>query len=158
MTALYSAPVSNPFDADSRLVYADWLEEQGQLANAEYERKFARALQVCDLKAAFDSLAKANGKRRTRILSESDVVDCILSAAQEDGNGYSWDAGTTVANAYRYPAIRTVCVAARRSDGSVKVGIATGNAQKGSSPISPVVPGARRDSTLPDTLSRWANS
>ena len=76
-------------------------------------------------------LSRANGRRRTRLLSLSDIAYAVKCARQK--RTYHTVAGGTVANAYSYPAARTMCVVAIRTDGSIRIGITEGTASKGSS-------------------------
>jgi hypothetical protein len=76
-------------------------------------------------------LASANGRRRVRLL-DLDDLDQVIAEARRDGAGCV--AGATVANAYKYPAVRTAALAARRSDGSVLVRVGVAPAHKGSAP------------------------
>jgi hypothetical protein len=151
--------------------HADWLEEEGldaRLAKLTYEclksgrrppevSLYLFELIAIDPDALEPALSRANGRRRERILTLQQCHACAIGAYRSD-SGWSTIAGEPVANAYGYASSRTCCVAARRKDGKVKIGVATGRASKGSSSITPVVPGVLRNSGTAYYLSLWANS
>jgi hypothetical protein len=106
------------------------------------------------------ALDAANGKRRVRTLAWGDVCEAIREALTET---YAFRAAETVANAYPYPAIRTACYAALRSDGRVALAIGTTYATKGSCPrphtIAHAVTQVRPDSPRVRAIAlRWADS
>jgi hypothetical protein len=106
------------------------------------------ALAACEV-----NLSRANGRRRTRLLSLSHVAYAIKRARQL-GTYYAIG-GDTVANKYGYPSSRTMCLVAIRTDGSVRIGIVEGTANKGSS-ITNQVAGLRSNQS--DELFRqWAD-
>jgi len=101
-----------------------------------------------------DRLEMANGRRRTRVLTIEDVLYTVARAYKD---GWAVTASNCVANSYNYSACRTVCVAGKRRDNKIRVGIRVGNAKKGSSPITPIVPGVRRGSNEEIKIMEWAN-
>jgi hypothetical protein len=106
------------------------------------------------------TLDAANGKRRVRTLVWEEVCGAIAEALTDS---YAFRAAATVANAYQYPAVRTACYAALRSDGGVALAIGTTYATKGSCPrprhIAHVVTQVRPDSPRTRAIAlRWADS
>lgn len=101
-------------------------------------------------------LDAANGKRRTRTLSWDGLLRIVEQALI---HGYFWADLSTVANAYKYPAVRTCCVAARQSSGFIRVEVGVGNAKGSSSPINPVtgLNVCRNNPNLGDILRHWAD-
>jgi len=155
---------SDPSNPGHYLILADYLEERGRgKAAAALRRMVADPTRLLLMlvqprcRNVADQLSRANGSRRVGTIYMDDVIHAIKKASEK---GYCWTAGAVVANAYGYPAVRTCCVAARASDGTIRVGIAQGNAQKGSSPITPVCgAGIRRGSHhLADNLRAWADA
>lgn len=77
-------------------------------------------------------LARANGRRRTRILSRGDVLSVIEIAWTE---GVCCLGSGNVPNNYGYPAVQTTVVAAKNIAGNrLKLATATNNAKRGSAP------------------------
>lgn len=141
VSAMKAAVNQNPLDTVTRLVYADALEEFGNYKESIYQRRFAKRLekpltdkQIEELKA---DLNRANGKRRERTLSLENCIHCAKQALLDEDR-WSYVAGGTVANAYKYRSYQTVCVAAVRSNGTVRIGVAVTSGTKGSSPTTPV--------------------
>lgn len=148
-------------------VLADALQEQNEsMAREEAVAEEGRvryaaeapgriAAAVPDMAAVEAMLDRANGRRRVRCLSLDAVRRCILKAL-DDADGWYAVGGDTVANAYKYPADRTICLCAVRTDGTVRVSVGTGNAKKGSSltnPISGLTIKAR-----PEAFKTWADA
>jgi hypothetical protein len=95
-----------------------------------------------------EALHAANGRRRVRTLSTVDVLHTVCMAAIR--KSYRVDGGGTVANAYRYPAVQTVCTAICRRGGDVVLLVGTNNATRGS---------AKRPASWKDSIHRvWAQS
>jgi hypothetical protein len=110
--------------------------------------------------AIFEALDAANGKRRARTLVWWEVCGVIREALTD---AYAFRAAETVANAYGYPAVRTACYAARRSDGAVALALGTTSATKGSCPrphnIAHAVTQVRPDNPRVRAIAlRWADS
>jgi hypothetical protein len=106
------------------------------------------------------ALNAANGNRRVRTLGLGEVSEAIREALTD---AYAFRAAETVANAYQYPAIRTACYAALRSDYGVALAIGTTHATKGSCPrpgnIAHAVTQVRPDSPRVRAIAlRWADS
>jgi uncharacterized protein (TIGR02996 family) len=139
--AMQAAVNQNPLDTVTRLVYADALEESGSYKESCYQRRFAQRLEkpLTDkqIKQLSLDLDRANGKRRERTLSLENCIHCARSALLDDDR-WSYVAGGTVANAYKYRSYQTVCVAAVRSNGTIRIGVAVTSGTKGSSPTTPV--------------------
>ena len=138
---MQAAVNQNPFDTNTRLVYADALEEAGNYKESIYQRRFAQRLekpltdkQIKQLEA---DLGRANGKRRERTLSLENCINCARRALLDDERWF-YVAGGTVANAYGYRSYQTVCDAAVRSNGTIRIGVAITSGTKGSSPTTPV--------------------
>jgi len=147
-----------PGDRLPLAILADYLAERGYERGAAKLRSLDPIRVVCpDYQAVLTQLASQNGRRRVRILSKAKVRSTILEAARV---GWSCAGGDTVANCYGWRAVRTVCVAGRRANGTVRCGVGVGNAQQGSSPITPVIPGVRlgRGSNATVLIGAWANS
>jgi hypothetical protein len=110
--------------------------------------------------AIFEALDAANGKRRMRTLAWGDVCEAIREALDD---AYAFRAAETVANVYGYPAVRTACYAARRSDFAVALAIGTTSATKGSCPrprnIAHAVTQVRPNGPRVRAIAlRWADS
>jgi len=148
-----------PFDTVTRLVYADALEEAGNWKEACRQRNFAKRLEkpLTDkqIKQLETDLDRVNGKRRERTLSLESCINCARRALLDD-NRWSYVAGGTVANAYSYRSYQTVCVAAVRSNGTVRIGVAVTNGTKGSSPTNPVCGIAKNSDKK--TFRAWADN
>lgn len=153
--ALIAAIESDVTSQSARLLYADWLEEQGRSAEAANWRAHPHwPIREADYERLRSDLAAANGRRRERTLDMSDCVYAAWSAIRLIDGWYACG-GATVANAYNYPAVRTVCVAAVRTDGSVRIGVARANAQKGSSLTTPVT--GLRVNAPAEQFRNWAD-
>lgn len=154
-----SFDLRDPWDYPSRVIYADWLDEQGREDEATYQRRCAEALKVLGRNGALhlrEQLAIANGRRRVRILDFEDclfAIHCCLNSV----DGIWWNAGETVSNAYGHTATRTVFVVVRRTDGGIRWGVAKAGARRGSSPVSKVCPGLRADSSV-EKFREWADA
>lgn len=154
MDALIQAIKENPQDPLAIALYADWLEDNGK--DREIAQTLAYEAIVDTVKDQVErQLVRANGNRRARTLTLDQCLNAGVKALQE---GYAYTAGATVANAYRYPAFRTCCLAARKSNGLVRIAVDYNNARKGCSPITPFVPGFRRGISSPDRIMRWADN
>lgn len=170
--SLRKAVADRPGDALARLVYADWLGERGRDTEAVHQRRVAAVLsgdygqtssaaalevwpQICSTPRHWleAELARANGRRRTRTLNANDLTYCTVRALNS-GDWYARGGGT-VANRYGYPAWQTVCVAAVRSDGRVRVGVGVNRAAKGSS-LTTVVTGLTA-AARPEQFRAWAD-
>jgi len=130
------AIAADPDGYRARLVYADWLEENGEPEEAERERRYGNFLRLVSpksLAAVFAELEKANGKRRVRTLETRHVIDAVLHAAED---GWTYYSGGTVANKYGYPATSTWVLAIRKQDGTVAVSVREGSAARNASPVS----------------------
>jgi len=92
------------------------------------EQSFRRGVALRKIEVALD---RANGRRRTRTVSADAALLAVRGAVR---NGRDWAAGDSVANAYKYPAVRTVALAVRQSDGGVALAVGTASASKGSAP------------------------
>src|SRR5262249_49133354 len=155
---LEKAIADSLFDAGLRLVFSDWLEEQGKHEEAERERNIAAYINSGDLGSLSGQamsvlyvllveprslpeiraqLERDNGKRREQRLCMYDVMQCVVQAARDD-DGWFYCGGGNVGNVYRYPSLSTVCVAAKRTDGKVRVGVAETTGSTGRSPTTPV--------------------
>ncbi len=138
---MQAAVNQNPLDITTRLVYADALEESGNWKASRRQRRFAQRLENPLTKKQIKQLAAdlnlANGKRRERTLSLENCIQCARRALL-DKNRWSYASGGTVANAYGYRSYQTVCVAAVRSNGKIRIGVAVTSGTKGSSPTTPV--------------------
>lgn len=130
-----------------RAALCDELQANGMLP-AEAE---ATAL-AGDLLPLREALAKANGRRTTRRIHFDDVIAAIREAAVK---GIAVASGERVANAYGYPAIRTLAVAVRRTDGTVRVAIGTADAKKGASDFGWL---GLRANSKPWQFTAWADS
>lgn len=144
-------------------VFADWLDEHAEHDLAARIRSISVYLRVdgsgdfaeadrlvwlpyfgVDAIAASAALKTANGRRRERTLHLSDVTNCVVRAWRRRGNPATAEGGT-VANAYGYPAWRTLCLAVR-SGRRVRVACAVGRANKGASDVTPFgISSARAD-------------
>lgn len=119
----------DPYNVNLRLVYADWLADQGKYDESETQRLIASKLEnpfeKDQLSNIIFALQRANGRRKIRTLELTDVLRCAKRALIDD-----WDAvgGGNVANSYGFRAYQTVCVCARRSDYSIRCGITIANA------------------------------
>jgi hypothetical protein len=107
------------------------------------------------------ALDAANGKRRMRTLDWGEVSEAIREALAE--KTYAFRAAETVANVYGYPAVRTACYAARRSDGAVALALGITSATKGSCPrprnVAHAITQVRPDSPRVRAIAlRWADS
>lgn len=156
---MQAAVNQNPFDTVTRLIYADALEEAGNYKESCYQRRFAQRLkkplndkQIKQLEA---DLKRANGKRRERTLSLDNCINCARSALLNDER-WSYVSGGTVANAYGYRSYQTVCVAAVRSNGTVRIGVAVTSGTKGSSPTT-VVCGLNKNASK-KAFRDWADN
>jgi hypothetical protein len=110
--------------------------------------------------AIMQTLDAANGKRRMRTLGWGDICEAIREALDD---AYAFRAAETVANAYSYPAVRTACYAARRSDYGVALAIGITSATKGSCPrprnVAHAITQVRPDSPRVRAIAlRWADS
>jgi hypothetical protein len=169
-----------PLDVGVRVILADALDEIGDQDAAAYQRSAADWVgklnkgEACvgwlpgplveELYLAFVSpesavtvtadLKTANGRRRVRTLEPFDIVCAVVYAVIDQGGWWPMGGGT-VANSYKYPAYRTVCVAARRSDGKVRVSVGVGSARKGASETSPV--SFLWKNAGPEAFRRWAD-
>ena len=149
---------ANPDDATLRLVYADSLEESGKQDLADWHRMYVKVLATStepqreQLKA---QLERANGRRRTRTLNWNDVIDCCIKAML-DKDGWWAVGGGKVANAYGYAAKQTVCVAVKRTDGTMRIGIVESNASKGAS-LTAAVTGLAKNAK-PEAFRQWADA
>jgi uncharacterized protein (TIGR02996 family) len=126
-----AAILENPVDIETRLVFADWLDENGQHDKANHQRVIT-TISPKSLGTIFGNLEKANGKRRTRTLDESDVINTVIRATEK---GWAWVNGGTVANAYGYPAVTTWILAVKKADGTIAVDAGEGSASKNRSPV-----------------------
>lgn len=104
---------------------------------------------------ARDKLARANGRRRTRLICDSRLLYCVVECLRSASGNY-WLAGDTVANKYGYPSRRTAVVVARRSDGTCRIECGEVTASKGSSPTNQIA-GLTVRATAADWLA-WANA
>lgn len=123
-------------------------------AQMERERRAVRK----KLLAMEAALAEANGRRRVRTLSLASLEFCVREALADD---YAFRAAEVVANAYGYPAIRTACYAAKRSDGAIILAIGIGWASKGAAPKPRDcnIPQVRPDTPRVRQLAReWADT
>jgi len=130
-----------------RAALCDELQAKG-MPEAEAE---ATAL-AGDLAPLREALAKANGRRSARTIHFDDVIACIRRAATE---GVAVASGGRVANAYKYPAIRTICVAVRRTDGTVRVVVGTADAKKGAGNFGML---GLRSNSKPEQFTAWADA
>jgi hypothetical protein len=110
--------------------------------------------------AIMTALDAANGKRRVRTLGWGDVSEAIREAF---AGTYAFRAAETVANVYGYPAVRTACYAARRSDGAVALALGITSATKGSCPrprnVAHAITQVRPDSPRVRAIAlQWADS
>lgn len=158
VSALQAAIKQNPLDPVTRLIYADALEDSGNSEESSRQRSLAGRLahpltdhQIKELREALD---RANGKRRKRTLKLEDCLYCAKRALLSR-DGWSWIAGGTVPLAYGYPSYQTICVAAVRSNGTVRIGVAETSAGRGASPTVPVCGLARNAS--PEMFRAWAD-
>ena len=109
-----------PHDWQLRRVWADWLDDHDQPEAAARERALADRLEhpltaeeLAKLQADLD---RANGKCRTRLLTLEQCLDCARAALAQRDRTYRF-AGTGPG-----PLVaRTLCLAALRSDGSVRI-------------------------------------
>lgn len=138
-------------DPGVRPILADALEERGELEEANRQRVIAL---VVNWSEAVEHLKVANGRRRCRTLAESDLV-YIAQRALADEEGWWSIGGGTVANCYGYPSYQTVAVAAVRTDGRIRVGVALQRANKGSSQTTAVT--GLSVKAKPDQFRTWAN-
>ncbi len=143
---------ATPLDSELYEVYADWLEEHGEPflalrhrnaaawlrgeAIAEDERIAASSVILnlvgVDVLDVIKQLRRHNAGRRIRFLTVPDVLYCVVQAMKR-AEGWHAVGGGNVANAYKYRAFQTVCMAAKRTNGSIRVGVAINNATKGAS-------------------------
>lgn len=98
------------------------------------------------------ALANSNGKRRERLLSYLSVFQCVESAYQ---NGFAWISGGNVANKYGYPAWQTACVAAKSTNGTVRIVIGVIPASNGASPTNRLI--GLRANAKKEEFQEWAN-
>jgi hypothetical protein len=157
--SLADALKADRHNIDLRLIYADALEDVGNLAAAEHQRRlvalYRDPLTANQLHAVEISLAACNGRRRVRTLTLSDVLRCCR-AAIVDSDGWHASGGGTVANAYSYPAEQTACLAVVRTDGRLRVEVGRAGAKKGNSltnPIARLTVAAR-----PEAFRAWADA
>lgn len=142
---------------DDSMEYENALEMVRKLVKNKIAQKAARRerrlLRGVKKETIISQLKEANGFRRIRTLTYSDVISCIKKARSNK----TWHAigGGRVANCYKYPAVQTVCVAAVRSDGKIRVAIGTARASKGSSLTNPLTGLTARSSD--EDFLQWAN-
>lgn len=75
-------------------------------------------------------LELANGRRRVRILTLSDV-QLLLSTIERRPGSFRVDSGGAVPGIYNYHSVTTVCLAVRRTDGRITLAIGTTGARQG---------------------------
>jgi hypothetical protein len=86
-------------------------------------------------------------------------ISALVAEALQDE--YAHCGSGTVANAYGYPAIQTVAITARRTDGAVAVAIGTTNAKSGACPrpYTVPIPRLRPDSpAVRKSVREWADN
>jgi uncharacterized protein (TIGR02996 family) len=174
-TEFVKAIEQEPLDPGLHQIFSDWLEEQGRDQEAKRERAIAayRKGEVVPtdqywtvITTLYESLAwvksrnvieglleRVNGRRRTRTLNMRDVMECVVKAARDE-EGWHF-VGGTVANAYNYPSRSTVCVAARRTDGKVRMDVAETTGSNERSPTTAVTGLAKN--SKPEAFRRWAD-
>lgn len=147
------AVLTNPKDITTRLIFADWLEEQGNTKEAHIWRVFPTfPLTPQQIKEVERDLKALNRKRRTRTLSLSDCIYCAHKALI---HGWYAVGGGTVANAYGYRAEQTVCFAAKKSNGWVRIQVDLQNATQGSSLTTPAT--GLPKNAKPELFRQWAD-
>ena len=157
-TGLAAAVAASPDDAELRLVFADSLEESGEGSKADWHRAVAgvlRATSAGERELAKAMLSSANGRRQVRTLEWTDVLDCCVKSMRSS-DGWHAVGGGYVSNSYGYQSQQTVCLAARRTDDTLRVAIAVTSASKGSS-LTTATAGLRKNAK-PEEFRQWADS
>lgn len=144
----------NLTDQTTRLMVSDAIEENVSASLAEQLRSPHWPLTEEQVETLQADLRRANGRRRTRTLSLASCINCA-KAAIDDVEGYSYITGGHVANSYGYRSYTTVCVAAVRSNGTVRISVALSSGSKGSSPTTPVT--GLSKNARPEAFREWAD-
>lgn len=96
---------------------AQYMLSQYQLRDIFVRRMVVGGKNWAGLVAQLD---RANGKRRTRTISESALKSLIARVAVGD-LAYSTESGGTVSNSYGYASVQTAMLAASRTDGMIRL-------------------------------------
>src|SRR5271166_5003912 len=163
MTATETHPRKTEFEqaiasandkATVRMVYRDWLLEQGETTAADTQLAIVQMGEKRFSQLAM-AIKQVNGRRRERTLT---LADCLYVAvkAMTDPDGWYAMGGGHVAHAYGYPSYQTVCVAAIRTDGTIRIGVAQTSGSKGSSMTTPVTGLTKK--AKPEAFKAWADA
>lgn len=98
-----------------------------------------------------DAIRRVNYRRRTRRITESDVVQ-VLAEARDDG--YGWMVGGKVAKAYDYPASTAAVAAIRLDKHTFAVRVGSCDAHRDASPVTWFGPSSKLDNSVCLWLNR----
>jgi hypothetical protein len=133
-----------------------WLSGEGGELSEGAALLFLRVWAAGGADAVAERLRAVNGRRRERVLSLGRVAWAVGSALGS-ADGWCSVGGGSVANAYGYRSYQTACLAAVRSDGLVRVGLAAVSGTRGASLVTPfgfTLAQARR----PGVVRAWADA
>ena len=145
-----------PFDTALRRAYADWLEQQSN-PEAAMQRALADridtpfdALQTESLQHC---LYEANARRPSRTLSWDSIVRLARRALVSE-SGWRAIGGASAPRSWGRYVPRTIALAARKKEGTVRVAIGVGNAHHGNSITLPLC--GLRANAPSEQFSAWA--